>query len=81
MAYVPNFQRLPSPLMETVVRTSYSAGPLAHLAARRIRNFATADLSALDASKGNRERIIILGSGWAGRVCNIQTHIIADVVS
>ena len=27
---------------------------------------ATVDLDALDASKGNRERIVILGSGWAG---------------
>ena len=27
---------------------------------------ATVGLDALDADKGNRERIIILGSGWAG---------------
>lgn len=27
---------------------------------------ATVDLDALDASKGNRERVVILGSGWAG---------------
>ena len=67
MACLPRFQRLPSPLLDTLVRISYSAGPLAHSAAQRTRSFATADLSALDASKGNRERIIILGSGWAGR--------------
>ena len=68
MACVQRFQRLPSPLLEALVRASYSAGPLAHSAAHRMRSFATADLSALDASKGNRERIIILGSGWAGRI-------------
>lgn len=33
-----------------------------------VRTFATADLSALDASKGDRERIVILGSGWAGQL-------------
>lgn len=29
---------------------------------------ATVGLDALDASKGDRERIIILGSGWAGKL-------------
>lgn len=67
MTCVQRFQRLPGPLLETLVRTPYNAGSLARLAAQRTRSFATADLSALDASKGNRERIIILGSGWAGR--------------
>ena len=29
---------------------------------------ATVGLDALDASKGDRERIVILGSGWAGEL-------------
>ena len=29
---------------------------------------ATVDLDAIDASKGDRERIVVLGSGWAGKL-------------
>ena len=48
-------------------------GPLLHLLAhfripsyRKVHTLAQANLQALDAAKGDRERTIILGSAWAG---------------
>ncbi|KAL8923317.1 MAG: hypothetical protein Q9208_004717 [Pyrenodesmia sp. 3 TL-2023] len=35
---------------------------------RRAHSLAHASLQALDAAKGNRERVVILGSGWAGYI-------------
>ena len=33
---------------------------------RKAHSLAHANLQALDAAKGDRERVVILGSGWAG---------------
>lgn len=35
---------------------------------------ATVGLDALDASKGDRERVVILGSGWAGELLTVDTE-------
>jgi len=43
-----------------------STRPLKRPIGTVVRTFATADLSTLNASKGDRERVVILGSGWAG---------------
>ena len=68
MAALQRFQRLPAPLAETLAKLSYDGGSSALKTAGQIRKYASAaDLSVLDASKGGRERIVILGSGWAGR--------------
>ena len=73
MVSLQRFQRLPAPLLETITRASPWTGPLGSSTARQQRTFVTADLSALDASKGDRERVIILGSGWAGRIRTLST--------
>ena len=39
---------------------------------------ATVGLDALDASKGDRERIVILGSGWAGKLPKFSERPIGD---
>lgn len=60
-----NFQRLPIPTIEFVARTICARPPTAPTTLRRLwrREIGTV---ALDASKGDRERVVILGSGWAG---------------
>ena len=65
MASCVQLGRLPQPLIESVMYCQ-SGSQLRRLP-KLIRTFATADLSALDASKGDRERVVILGSGWAGQ--------------
>ena len=68
MALFQSFRGLPMPLIEVLNRRSKVLGSDAWLSFGKSRNFSTADLSALDARKGDRERVVILGSGWAGEL-------------
>ena len=68
MSSIGALRRLPAPLYDSILYQ------LRAIVAPRSRSFsatcqqrATVSLEALDASKGNRERIVILGSGWAGQ--------------
>ena len=54
---------IPTPLIDSISYRSYTS--TRWFSQTRLMR-ATVDLDALDASKGNRERIVILGSGWAG---------------
>ena len=66
MAHFKSFLGLPMPLVEILSRRSKALGSETWLTFGRARTFSTADLSALDARKGDRERVVVLGSGWAG---------------
>ena len=67
MAHFKSFRGLPMPLVEVLSRRSKVLGSETWRMFGKARNFSTADLSALDARKGDRERVVILGSGWAGK--------------
>ena len=73
-------KRLPAPLMDALAHTLRSRA-CAHSSiglrqfSQSPRALATVGLDALDRAKGDRERIVILGSGWAGRSPNpISIH-------
>ncbi len=55
--------RFPMPLMDSI---SYNSRASTRWFSQSCRMRASVGLDALDASKGDRERIVILGSGWAG---------------
>lgn len=68
MSSIGSLRRLPVPLYDSILCQLRAIVP------SRSRSFsatsqrrATVSLEALDASKGDRERIVILGSGWAGK--------------
>ena len=56
-------RRLPTGLIDSM---SYRSLASTRYFSQSFRMKATVGLDALDAEKGDRERIIILGSGWAG---------------
>lgn len=69
MAHLLRPKRLPGSIVDAFAQSSPSS-----YASFQIRSFshhakrlAITNLEALDASKGDRERVVILGSGWAGR--------------
>ena len=68
MGFLGPSRRLPTSLISTPLTDDISyrscASTRRFSQTRLLR--ATVDLDALDASKGNRERVVILGSGWAG---------------
>ena len=55
--------RFPMPLIDSI---SYNSRASIRWFSQSCRMRASVGLDALDASKGDRERIVILGSGWAG---------------
>ena len=60
-------RRLPVPLIDSILHRMRSMIPSrSRLFSASCHRRATVSLEVLDASKGNRERIVILGSGWAG---------------
>lgn len=63
MASIRQLQRLPLPLLDSISCRSVTQTCSFALSCRRR---ATVSLSALDSTKGDRERIVVLGSGWAG---------------
>lgn len=68
MSSIRQLRKLPAPLLDSLAYRSRalipaSTRPFTTSSCRR----ATVGLDALDASKGDRERIVILGSGWAGQ--------------
>lgn len=65
MASLRPIRRLPTPLIDSI---TYRSRPATHCFSQSCRNRGTVGLDALDASKGDRERIVILGSGWAGKL-------------
>lgn len=65
MASLRPIRRLPTPLFDSI---SYRSRASTRCFAQSCRMRATVGLDALDASKGDRERIVILGSGWAGKL-------------
>lgn len=65
MASLRPIRRLPTPLIDSI---SYRSRASTRAFAHSCRMRATVGLDALDASKGDRERIVILGSGWAGEL-------------
>ena len=67
MLSISPLRRLPVPLIDSILhRTRYMIPCQSRLFSATCQRRATVSLEALDASKGNRERIVILGSGWAG---------------
>ena len=64
MALTFRVQKLPNSIIKN---SSRSPQPLRALPLQQIRRLATADVTDLDARKCDRERVVILGSGWAGR--------------
>lgn len=64
MRLIPRVRKFPESLVETISRCPQR--PRA-LLLQQIRKLTTADLTDLDARKGDRERVVILGSGWAGQ--------------
>lgn len=66
MVMFQSFRGLPMPLIEVLSRRPKVFGSDTRLSFGKARHFSTADLSALDATKGDRERVVVLGSGWAG---------------
>ena len=67
MASLRPIQRLPASSIDSI---SYRPRALTRCFSQSSPNRATVSLDALDASKGDRERIVILGSGWAGKLTN-----------
>lgn len=65
MALLRSSQRLPTPLIDSILHRS---GASTRWFSQSCRMKATVGLDALDASKGDRERVVILGSGWAGEL-------------
>lgn len=66
MSINQQFRKLFPSLVDSFARNATlrcSAAPLSFGSDRKI---STAGIQQLDASKGNRERVVILGSGWAG---------------
>ncbi len=61
MGSLRQIRRLPTPLIDSISYRSTRSF------AQSCRMRATVGLDALDASKADRERVIILGSGWAGK--------------
>ena len=75
MVFWRSSRRLPTPLIPSPLIPTPLIDDISYRSCASTRRFsqtplrrATVDLDALDASKGNRERIVILGSGWAGRL-------------
>lgn len=67
MFSISPLRRLPIPLIDSILYRSRAMIPShSRLFSATCQRRATVSLEALDASKGNRERIVILGSGWAG---------------
>ena len=67
MSSISPLRRLPLPLVDSILCRSRAMIPShSRLFSVTCQRRATVSLEALDASKGNRERIVILGSGWAG---------------
>lgn len=58
-------RRSPNPLIDAFALATRHHVPFRCFSLSSTKR-ATAHLDALDASKGDRERIVILGSGWAG---------------
>lgn len=65
MASLRHFRRLPTSLLDSI---SYRSRMPTRVFSQSCLMRATVGLDALDASKGDRERIVILGSGWAGKL-------------
>ena len=68
MGFLRPGRRLPTSLISTPIIddiSNRSCASTRRFSQTRLMR-ATVDLDALNASKGNRERIVILGSGWAG---------------
>ena len=63
MASLHPIRRLPTGLIDSM---SYRSLASTRCFSQSFRMRATVGLDALDEKKGDRERIIILGSGWAG---------------
>lgn len=69
MASFRQLRRLPAPLLDSMAcRSRALTLPATRLLTTSTCRKATVGLNALDASKGDRERIVILGSGWAGQL-------------
>lgn len=60
------FRQLASSLVDSIplIANSRCFTPSRYL--RSVRGISTAGFQQLEASKGDRERVVILGSGWAG---------------
>ena len=82
MSSIGSLRRLPVPLYDSILYSLRAiVPPHSRSFSATCQRRATVSLEALDASKGNRERIVILGSGWAGQVqlsldnCVQLTHV------
>lgn len=71
MGTINQLHRLPAPLLQCLCSRSLQMTRSFSLSTSRK---ASVGLEALDASKGGRERIVILGSGWAGEIASLQTY-------
>ena len=60
-------QRFSSPLLNILLQSSKHSPLTSTVTRRRAHTISNADLTHLDADKGDRERVVILGSGWAGQ--------------
>ena len=65
MASLRRLQSLPIPLIQMISDKSHAS---TRWFSQSGRMRATVGLDEIDARKGDRERIIILGSGWAGKL-------------
>ncbi|KAL8742394.1 MAG: hypothetical protein Q9190_005107 [Brigantiaea leucoxantha] len=61
-------QRFSSPLLNILLQSSKHSPLTSTVTRRRAHTISNADLTHLDADKGDRERVVILGSGWAGYI-------------
>ncbi|KAL2039494.1 hypothetical protein N7G274_007766 [Stereocaulon virgatum] len=69
MSAIRQFARLPAPLIDYIVHKSHATIPsLPRIFSTSYQQKGSLSLETLDASKGDRERIVILGSGWAGYI-------------
>lgn len=68
MASPKSLCELPNPLNKALKRPLHSIKPLFCLLTITTRKQSTVSLRELDAEKGTRERVVVLGSGWAGQI-------------
>lgn len=73
MASLFQLRRLHSPLLEALAGPNVTAGARRRAFLSGNRAFATHGMDVLDQSRGNRERVVILGSGWAGKHASRRT--------
>ena len=67
MASTLQVRRLPPPLIDTLSSLLSKQRSVNRLFSTTRSKCATLGLDALNAYKGDRERVVILGSGWAGQ--------------